>query len=156
MASASMSVRLATVADVPQIAPLVRQYWEFEAIEGFDAWRIQKLLAGLIGAPERGLIWVAEADRGLCGYLLAVLVFSLEHGGTMAEIDEVFVAEGIRCAGIGSLLVAEAERALAGRGVCRLQLQLGELNQRGRAFYQRHGFHRRAGYELLDKPLPVP
>jgi GNAT superfamily N-acetyltransferase len=156
MAHASISVRPATAADVGEIAPLVRRYWEFELIEGFDAPRIETLLTGLISTPERGLCWVAESDGHLCGYLLAVFVFSLEHGGLMAEIDEVFVAEGVRSAGVGSLLVEEAERALAGRGVCRLQLQLGELNQRGRAFYQRHGFHRRAGYELLDKPLPAP
>jgi GNAT superfamily N-acetyltransferase len=110
----------------------------------------------LIGAPERGLIWVAEADRGLCGYLLAVLVFSLEHGGTMAEIDEVFVAESARSSGLGSLLLAGAEQALAERGVVRLQLQLGVLNRRGRAFYERQGFRDRSGYELLDKPLRTP
>jgi hypothetical protein len=32
-------------------------------------------------------------------------------------------------------------------------LQLGVDNERARLFYERHGFHPRAGYELLDKPL---
>jgi ribosomal protein S18 acetylase RimI-like enzyme len=42
---------------------------------------------------------------------------------------------------------------MAARGLVRLQLQLGVDNLRGRAFYERHGFRRRAGYELFDKPL---
>jgi GNAT superfamily N-acetyltransferase len=153
MTYASTSVRLATAADAGEVASLVRRYWEFEVIGGFDAPRIETLLDGLIGAPERGLCWVAEADGHLCGYLLAVFVFSLEHGGMMAEIDEIFVAEEVRSAGVGSLLVAQAERGLAERGMVRLQLQLGALNRRGRAFYERLGFRPRAGYELLDKPL---
>jgi ribosomal protein S18 acetylase RimI-like enzyme len=35
----------------------------------------------------------------------------------------------------------------------RLQLQLGVRNEGARRFYQRHGFLRRAGYELFDKAL---
>ncbi len=152
---ASASIRLATAADVGAISSLVRRYWEFEAIDGYDASRTETLLRSLIGTPERGLCWVADADGQACGYLLAVFVFSLEHGGVMAEIDELFVADSVRSAGVGTQLLAHAERAMSERGVVRAQLQLGVLNRRARAFYERHGFRPRAGYELLDKPLAV-
>jgi ribosomal protein S18 acetylase RimI-like enzyme len=52
-------------------------------------------------------------------------------------------------------LVGQAERDLVMRGLVRLQLQLGVDNDRARAFYERHGFRCRAGYELLDKALQV-
>jgi GNAT superfamily N-acetyltransferase len=148
-----MQVRLATPADTPSVASLVGRYWEFESIGGFDPPRIEALLGGLLAQPERGACWVAEADGVLCGYLLAVFMFSLEHGGLMAEVDEVFVLPHMRSAKVGSLLLARAERDMAERGLVRVQLQLGVGNQRGRLFYERHGFRRRAGYELLDKPL---
>jgi GNAT superfamily N-acetyltransferase len=148
-----MLLRLATPGDVAQVAALVEQYWEFESIGGFARPRIEALLGGLLAEPQRGACWVAEADGRLCGYLLAVFMFSLEHGGLMAEIDEVFVSREMRSAGVGSHLVARAERDLAERGLVRLQLQLGIDNHRARLFYERHGFRRRAGYELLDKPL---
>jgi ribosomal protein S18 acetylase RimI-like enzyme len=141
------------MADVAGVAALVERYWEFESIEGFDAPRISALLRGLLSQPERGACWVAETDGQICGYLLASFMFSLEHGGLMAEIDEVFVTQETRSAGWGSLLVAQAERVLAEQGLVRLQLQLGVGNGRARLFYERHGFRRRAGYELLDKPL---
>jgi ribosomal protein S18 acetylase RimI-like enzyme len=34
-----------------------------------------------------------------------------------------------------------------------VQLQLGKDNWRARAFYRRHGYSEREGYELLGKPL---
>jgi ribosomal protein S18 acetylase RimI-like enzyme len=148
-----MLVRLAAPADVAGIATLAERYWEFEGIAGFERPQIESLLANLISAPQLGACWVAEADGRLCGYLLAVFMLSLEHGGLMAEIDEVFVSQEMRSAGLGSLLVATAERHLTERGLRRLQLQLGAANDRARLFYERHGFRRRAGYELLDKPL---
>ena len=148
-----MPVRLAAMADVAGIAALAERYWEFEGIGGFDRPRIESLLGKLISARQLGACWVAEADGRLCGYLVAVFMLSLEHGGLMAEIDEVFVSPDMRSAGLGSLLVTTAEHALAERGLCRLQLQLGAANERGRIFYERHGFRPRAGYHLLDKPL---
>jgi GNAT superfamily N-acetyltransferase len=148
-----MEIRLAAVGDAAAIAALVERYWVFESIGGFDRQRIEALLRGLLSAPERGACWVAEAEGGVCGYLLAVFMFSLEHGGLMAEIDELFVSPEMRSAGVGTLLVAAAERDLAGRGLVRLQLQLGVDNHDARRFYERLGLSRRAGYELLDKPL---
>jgi len=149
-----MLIRLAAVGDIAAVASLAERYWAFESIGGFDRARVETLLGGLLCEPQHGACWVADADGRLCGYLLAVFMFSLEHGGMMAEIDEVFVSQEMRSAGIGSFLVAQAERDLAQRGLMRLQLQLGVDNHGARRFYERHGFRRRAGYELLDKPLP--
>jgi len=147
-----MEIRLAAVGDAAAIAALVERYWVFESIGGFDQRRIEALLGGLLSQPERGACWVAEGEGRLCGYLLAVFMFSLEHGGLMAEIDELFVSPEMRSAGVGTLLVAAAERDLTGRDLVRLQLQLAVDNERARLFYQRLGFLPRA-YELLDKPL---
>jgi GNAT superfamily N-acetyltransferase len=151
-----MLIRAATVEDVEGIAPLVERYWEFESVGGYDRPRVESLLRALLEEPELGACWVAESEGRLCGYLLAVFIFSLEYGGLAAEIDEVFVSEEKRSSGVGSLLVARAEDELAQRGLVRLQLQLGVLNERARNFYECHGFRRRAGYELLDKALAPP
>jgi GNAT superfamily N-acetyltransferase len=156
MAHPAISIRLAATGDIAGVASLVERYWEFESIGGFSRPRIEALLARLLGEPERGVCWVAETDGRMCGYLLAVIMFSLEHGGVMAEIDEVFIAADMRSAGVGSQLVTRAERDLAERGLVRLQLQLGVGNHRARHFYERHGFRPRADYELFDKVLREP
>src|SRR6202161_2485563 len=130
-----MLIRPATMEDIADIAPLVERYWEFESVGGFDRPRIETLLRALLAEPERGACWVAEAGGRLCGYLLAVFMFSLEHGGLMAEIDEVCVSPENRSSGIGSLLVARAERDPSERGLVRLQLQIGVANGRARRLF---------------------
>ncbi len=141
------------MSDVAAIALLVESYWQFEGIEGFARPRIEMLLSTLLSEPVSGACWVAESNGRLCGYLLASYTFSLEHGGVMAEIDELFVCDAARSAGVGSLLVRRAEVDLAAQGLVRLQLQLGVGNENARRFYERHGFQRRSSYELFDKSL---
>ncbi len=148
-----VTVRPAARSDIPQLLALVRRYWEYQALAGFEALRMELLLQHLIGEPRLGAAWVAEAEGNLTGYLVAVTVLSLEHGGLMAEIDELFVLPAARARGVGARLLAAAEDALAARGCVRLQLQLGVTNSAARDFYQHRGYRARDGYRLLDKAL---
>jgi ribosomal protein S18 acetylase RimI-like enzyme len=149
-----VEIRPARPRDIPQLLTLIRRYWDFEGIKGFSALRIELVLKELLtGQAARGAIWVADTQGVLTGYLIVVLVMSVEHQGLMGEIDELFVLPEARSQGTGARLVAAAQAALVQRGCVRLQLQLASGNVRARAFYERLGFARRAGYELLDRPL---
>jgi GNAT superfamily N-acetyltransferase len=148
-----VQVRPAAVADIAVIASMVQRYWRLESIDGFEQCSVQATLAALLSHPKHGACWVADNDGALCGYLTAVYMLSIEHGGLMAEIDEFFVDAAQRSSGVGSLLIAAAERDMTALGLKRLQLQLKRGNERGLRFYERHGYLRRADYELLDKPL---
>lgn len=149
-----VTVRSADRGDVPQLLALVRRYWDYQHIDGFEALRVELLLQQLLAEPHLGAAWVAEADGRLTGYLIAVTALSLEHGGVMAEIDEFFVLPEARVRGVGTQLLAAAEAALAARGCRRLQLQLAAGNAAAREFYQHRGFRARDAYRLLDKALP--
>jgi len=148
-----MAIRRAAPPDVPQLLTLVRRYWEFEGLRDFDALRTEVVLEGLVNEESRGAIWVADEDGRLAGYLILVFVVSVEHGGLMAEIDELYVCEADRARGTGGRLLAACEEELRRRHCVRLQLQIGLDNEAARAFYGRRGFAARAGYTLLDKPL---
>lgn len=147
-------IRHATPGDVPLLLPLVEQYWAFEHLDGFDAQHLAGALAHLLGDARLGAGWIALADDGTAaGYLLAVYVFSLEHGGLTAEIDEFFVVPGGRNRGLGACLLATAETEFARAGCTNVSLQLAKANVAARAFYHRHGYAARAGFELLEKDL---
>jgi GNAT superfamily N-acetyltransferase len=149
-----VDIRTACLADIPRLLTLIRRYWDFEGITGFDALRNELVLQQLLAAPAApGVIWVAESQGALAGYLIVVLVMSVEHRGLMGEIDELFVLPEARSQGTGGQLLAAAEALLRERGCTRLQLQLGTANTDARAFYQRRGYAARAGYELWDKAL---
>ncbi|HTD74792.1 MAG TPA: GNAT family N-acetyltransferase [Steroidobacteraceae bacterium] len=147
------AIRLARDTDIEAIAALVAHYWDFENIPGFERSRTVTLLAEFLARSERGHCWVAEIEGGLIGYLLVVLVFSLEHGGLMAEIDELFVVPEKRSLAVGAALLSEASQAMARDGIAQLQLQLAINNPRAKHFYEEHGFRPLSGYALWQKSL---
>jgi GNAT superfamily N-acetyltransferase len=151
-----MEIRPVTVKDVPSLLPLVEQYWIFEDVAGFDGVAVARELERLCADPLLGSGWIATVKGAAVGYLLAVYVFSLEHLGLTAEIDEFFVLPSARGNGVGEALLRQAEDEFARRGCTNVSLQLGRGNDRARAFYRAHGYGERAGFELLDKTLPRP
>jgi ribosomal protein S18 acetylase RimI-like enzyme len=150
----SAEIRPAMAADIPALVPLVEQYWLFEDIEGFDAARVGRELAGLLSDARLGSAWIAQVKGRSVGYLIAVYVFSLEHHGLTAEIDEFFVLPSARGRKVGEELLRLAEAEFIRRRCTNVSLQLGRGNDRARAFYRRQGYGERAGFELLDKILP--
>ena len=148
-----MRVRRATEADVSVLLPLVRAYWEFESISGFDSDQIARQLERLLSEPYLGAGWIALEDDIAVGYLLAVYVFSLEHKGLTAEIDELFVSPTVRSLGVGAELIRDAEVEFVRTGCMNVSLQLSRTNDAARRFYHRHGYEERTSYELLEKAL---
>ena len=146
-------IRVADASDLPALTSLIERYWEFERIEGFDAAHITALLNELFRTPDRGQIWVAKIDGRSVGYVLAVYLFSLEHGGMMAEIDEFFVVPEKRSLKIGTALLEAATTAMAQHGITHVQLQLGRRNSHGQRFYEKHGFEALSAYGLLHRSL---
>jgi GNAT superfamily N-acetyltransferase len=149
-------IRRAHQVDIPALLPLVAEYWEFEGLAGFDGARLGTQLERLLDDPSRGIVLLAYRDRGSggpVGYLIMVYVFSLEHAGLTAEVDEFFVQPSSRGGGAGTQLLAEAEVECRRNGCTNISLQLGRGNAKARAFYRGKGYVSRAGYELLEKSL---
>ena len=147
------TIRRATADDAAALLPLVEDYWRFEDLPGFEPGRIGQELRRLLSEPCLGAGWIAESGGRTVGYLLAVYVFSLEHRGLTAEIDEFYVLPSVRNGGSGAALLRAAEAEFTALGCTNVSLQLGRANDRARNFYFRHGYHPRAGFELIDKPL---
>ena len=146
-------IRKAVINDVPDLLGLVEQYWAFENIAGYNPVRIAASLERLISHPHLGGGWIVHVGEKPAGYLLAVYVFSLEHFGLTAEIDEFFVLPEYRARGIGANLLRTAELTFVLAGCTNASLQLSRGNEAAREFYRRHGYSERSGYELLDKNL---
>lgn len=148
-----MNIRRIAPADIPAMLPLVEQYWIFEDIAGYDAIRVGRELERLCDDPRLGAGWIAVDKGRPLGYLLAVYVFSLEHLGLTAEIDEFFLLPSARGQGAGSALLAAAEAEFTRIRCTNVSLQLGRGNEAARDFYRRQGYSERSAYELLDKAL---
>ena len=149
----AIQIQTATADDLDVLLPMVEHYWKFEAIEGFDAARIRRLLTRVFDDASLGRAWIARVYNEPAGYLLAVYVFSLEHQGLTAEIDEFFVMPQHRGLGLGSQMLAAAEAQFRIEGCTNVSLQLGRSNEDARRFYRQNGFEDRDGFELVSKNL---
>jgi ribosomal protein S18 acetylase RimI-like enzyme len=146
-------IRQALPEDIDVLLPMIEHYWRFENIEGFDVGRMRKIVARLLEDASLGRLWIANVYGEPAGYLLAVYVFSLEHQGLTAEIDELFIVPQHRNLGIGANLLAAAEEQFRAEGCTNVSLQIGRANEAARRFYRGHGFEDRAGYEIVSKML---
>ena len=146
-------IRPVAQGDIAALLPLVEQYWIFEDIRDFDSASVRRELERACADASLASAWIAYARGKAVGYLLAVYVFSLEHLGLTAEIDEFFVLPSARGKGIGDALLRLAEAEFLRRGCTNVSLQLGKGNDEARVFYRAHGYGERAGFELLDKTL---
>ena len=146
--------RLATHDDLAALVRLVEEYWAFEGLDGFDAREVSAQLDYLLSDRRLGDVWVVADESRLAGYLVAVYVFSLEHKGLTAEIDEFYVLGECRGRGMGQALLAAAEARFRELHCTNVSLQLGRDNDAARVFYRDRGYADRAGFKLLDKPLP--
>lgn len=106
----------------------------------------------LIRAAEH-LVLVAEADGEAVGNVLV----SVERGVATDHIGvlSIVVADGWRDVGVGSELIAAAQRWTVERGLRKLSLGVFPDNQRAIAVYERHGFVReglrRMQYRVGDR-----
>ena len=146
-------IQRATTKDVATLLPLIAEYWNFEDIPGYEPERVTAQLTRLLSEPGLGAGWFAVSETVPVGYLLAVYVFSLEHLGLTAEIDEFFVVPTERGQGVGVGLLKAAEAEFVRVGCTNVSLQLSRKNNLARSFYHQNGYAERSGYELLDKML---
>jgi ribosomal protein S18 acetylase RimI-like enzyme len=153
MTDTDIAVRPAQPEDIDAMLPMIEEYWRFEAIAGFDSTRMRGILGRVLEDPSLGRAWICTVYGQPAGYLLAVYVFSLEHQGLTAEIEEFFISPQHRNLGLGAKMLVAAEMQFRGEGCTNVSLQIGRSNEEARRFYRSHGFEDRAGYELVSKLL---
>jgi ribosomal protein S18 acetylase RimI-like enzyme len=134
-------IRLAAPADAPALLALVAAMHAQERLS-MDA-SVEAALGGLLADGGLGFVLVAEASPAAgeaAGYAVVGFGFSLEFGGRDAFVDELFVRDAERGRGIGSALLAHAERQARQRGVQAFHLEVDHANQRARRLYERLGY----------------
>lgn len=147
------SIENMNLGNLDAVVPLIREYWAYEGISGFDESKISDLLGRLVTNKSLGSVFLAKKDERIVGYLISVYVFSLEFGGIISEIDELYVASEARKHGVGRLLIKAAEQTAIAKNCQYISLQISKSNGIARQLYLSNGFVDRLGFELLVKPL---
>ena len=117
---------------------LMRAYYEFDAID-FDPVRARRALEQML-REDHGRAWIVQLEGKPAGYVVVLWGFSLEYGGRVLEIDELFIRTEFRGLGLGRAILEFVEAQARGVGAVVLTLETEPENEIAQTFYGRHGF----------------
>ena len=140
--------------DFPRVAPLMRRFY---AHFGYPySPQVQgRSLRRLLADPARGRAWLVITDGETAGYVVLTLGWSIEYGGRVAMVDELFIEAAQRGGGLGTWVLGRMKAEARKLGVRRLFLEVESYNRRAKALYARCGYDDRKR-SLMSQPLGGP
>jgi GNAT superfamily N-acetyltransferase len=105
----------------------------------------------LRGSPLGNLYLVKEGGVGV-GYFALCYTMSLEFGGLVVILDDLYFLPAARGRGLGTMVLAAVEEEALKLGAVQIFLEVEEANQRAFALYQRCGFRKRHRH-MMERPL---
>jgi GNAT superfamily N-acetyltransferase len=143
-----VTVRRAGLHDAETLLELQEEFY----VHGGFAWERpgkEQAMRQLLADESLGRIVVLERSR-IIGYIVIAFGFSLEFCGRDAFVDELFVTEHARGAGIGTRALAEAENVCREEGIRALHLEVEFENESAKRLYERQGYRAHTRY-LMTK-----
>ena len=101
---------------------------------------------------DDGLFVATDADGEVVGWIHVARIALLEASG-MALINGLVVDEEARSAGIGTELVAAAERWAREHGATTIMVRSRSTRQRAHRFYERIGYAEVKRSHVFERPL---
>jgi GNAT superfamily N-acetyltransferase len=142
-----VTIRKANREDVPAFFAMLRELAALEGVAAYVATDLETLdRDGFGDSPRFGLL-LAEMDGRAVGYVSYVVGYSIWAGKTLLNVDDVFVEEPARAAGVGKLLMKEVARECLAAGHAYARWTVEADNDRA------IGFYRRIGADVRDKRL---
>lgn len=130
---------------------------EFYAESGYklNHQHAHEAFAKFLADEKLGCAWLIEAEEQNAGYVVMTLCYSMEYGGLVGSVDDLFVRPPFRGAGLGSAALKEVQEFCRQRGVRALRVETGWEDSRAQAVYRKSGF-RPVARQLLTLPLDEP
>jgi GNAT superfamily N-acetyltransferase len=132
----AFAVRRATPADA---AALGRLLWDFNT--EFDsptdsAEVLTERFGRILERDDVIALIVGDAKA----FALITLRPAIWFDGPVAQLEELYVVPSLRNWGIGTRLIAEARRVIGEHGSPEMHINVDEVDEDTRRFYERHGF----------------
>ncbi len=134
-----LTIRPATVDDVPLIAQLVRELAEYEKLAHAAVATEAGLREQLFGERPAAEVLIAEADGEPAGFALFFHNFSTFLGQRGLDPEALFVRPAFRGLGLGRHLMAALARIAVQRDCGRFEWSVLDWNEPAIGFYRRLG-----------------
>lgn len=131
-------IRIGSSADASLLADLLTDFnREFESAVP-DRVTLTERFGRILAEPT--VIAVIAETTIAAGFALVTLRPTPYADGPLAQLDELYVVPDLRGLGIGSLILAAAVAEVTDRGTQEMHIDVDEIDEDARRFYERHGF----------------
>jgi len=130
-----IKIRTATHKDTPIIVHLIQEL----AAAGGDTSPITDAYVEEYLASPGSFVLLASDRSGVAGLLSYSVRPDLYHAGLCCMVEELVVARGKRCQGIGGALLQALLSQAQAEGWAEVSVGVMKDNLRAQAFYRRHG-----------------
>lgn len=134
-----LSIRPATVDDVPLIRRLIAELAEYERLAHAAVATDDDLRAQLFGAHPAAEVLIGEVDGVPAGFALFFHNFSTFLGKRGLYLEDLFVRPSARGVGLGKHLMAALARIAVQRDCGRFEWSVLDWNAPAIGFYRRIG-----------------
>lgn len=150
----SVSIAVASEADLPELLVLLRGYCDFYEVDPSDR-DLLALCGALIGDPARqGVQLIARGAGGeALGFATLYWSWSTSRAAPLGTMNDLFVVPGARGRRVGERLIEACLERCAEHGAQEMEWQTAPSNASAQALYDRVGGRREP---WLCYSLPVP
>lgn len=147
-----IDIRPAAPADLHEVTDLLAAQLREHDIP-IDRADLEFAADGILRIPDRGFVMLATRGEAAVGVACVSFSWTVERGGMVAWLDELYVVPELREHGVGNALLGEAVIRAAAAGCRTVELEVETSHARAEHLYRRHGF-RDLPRRRWTRPLP--
>lgn len=132
-------VRPAVAADLSAVMELLALKAEFDGCRDALVATEEQLRQAFLSPSPRVQVLLAVADGQAIGMATYFSTFSTYLAKPGIWLDDLYVRENYRSQGVGQALMTALAKVAKGLGCGRIEWTVALSNERGIAFYERHG-----------------
>ena len=133
-------IEQATTEHIPQMADLLAVLFSEEVEFRPDREKQIRGLRMIIGAPERGNLFIATEEDEVVGMVSLLFTISTANGAPACWLEDMVIRPDHRGMGIGTRLLQHAVVYAKSHGFTRITLLTDRVNEKTVRFYERNGF----------------
>ncbi len=132
-------LKKASTQETEQLVELMAEFYA-ESDYPLNRRRATATFATLLSDPRLGHAWLIQVDAEIVGYVVVVMGYSMEYGGLIAYVDDLFIRPAFRRAGLGTEALKAVRSFCTNLEARAIYLEVGRDNTAAQAVYRRMGF----------------
>jgi len=132
-------MRKARPQDVDLLVGFMAEFYA-EGNYPLNPQRAAQAFEALLADERLGKAWLVQAGLRDVGHVVVTYCHSMEYGGLIAFVDDLFVQQPFRGKGLGTAALEEVRTSSAKRGIRAIFVETGQDNAAAQVVYRRAGF----------------